>query len=485
MVGLSVVLLQYEAGGRYPRALRRLLAVLDRLRSVELSLLLVDNVREGDWRHEISGDVLQIGGDNSAWEFSAFDRGLEVLAEWRPETELVVLVTDAFQAYGEEYVDLIDDGVVESASRLGACVGWMDSFGFEECRIGELAYDTWIRTSFVFLPPAALARVRPLAADLEPLNLFSGSPEAPFLPDARVSENLRQLLLEWLTTHELAQPRLAERWHSRFELTGETLAFFQAKVGSILREHLLSARLRAAGVPCYDYRCLRFLANQGQLDAFLEQGGDPDLQWLGWRSLLGGRTALAAVAAASATGPAAGEAQEERPALVLAGEIHASQRPEAAFYLLDKVVPLIQQRYAAVRLVVAGASESLAAAESSMPDSLTVLPSLDELRRSGLLDDCVAIVAPPRSDSSCLDAVKDLVSDRRPLVATREILATDPPVAGPVLRADSATELAAACCRTLAARLERAAAGPSRVHAEPAPTGQSGPAAAARSRRTS
>ncbi len=442
-VRLSVVLLQYEVEGKYPQALPRLLAVLDRLRSVEVSLVLVDNGREGDWEHRVSENILQVGGDNRAWEFSGFDRGLEALDRWRPGADLVVLVTDAFQAYGDGVLELIDERVVECALRLRACIGWMDSFGLQQCRIGNLTYDTWLRSSFVFLPAESLASVRPLSGDLESLDLFGDSPEAPFSDAAEISENLRELLLEWLTTLEPERSRLAERWHSRFELSAETLPLFRAKVCSILREHLLSARLREAGVACYDYRCLPLLAKQGRLDSFLDQGGSPELEWLGWRSLSPEWTATSDGAEKSF------EPERAQLSLLLAGEIGTSQSPEAALFLAERVLPLVRQRYAGVRLLVAGNSSHLEGTAFSETESVLLRPVLSELLGSDLLDSCAAVVAPPGSDPACLRASQFLIANRLPLVASRKALAADPRVCGGSLPADSPAEIAAACCRLI------------------------------------
>ena len=40
---------------------------------------ILDNAAEGDWCHAVSDTLFHLGGDNRAWEFSAFDRGLDWL----------------------------------------------------------------------------------------------------------------------------------------------------------------------------------------------------------------------------------------------------------------------------------------------------------------------------------------------------------------------------------------------------------------------
>lgn len=453
MTHLSVVLSQYEPAGRHPQALRRLIAVLDRLREVALKLVLVDNAHPGDWRHQVSGDVLQIGGDNSAREFSAFDKGIATCESWRSHTDIYVLVTDAFQAYGEEYLELIDDQVVRCASRLPAAIGWVDSFP-EECRIGDLSYDAYLRSSFLFLPRAVLAAVQPLAADLETMRVFGTGADQPFAQSGTLSANLQELLVEWLTTTTVAAPRLSERWHSAFELTSDTYPLFRHKASAILREHLIAAKLKAAGVAAYDFRVIRYLQNCGSLDDFLTRGGNESWQWLGFRTLLHhgrdhtvGTELSPGAAAAGAPAPVPAAA-----ALLLAGELGRSQTGEAARFAANRVLPLVRQRHGSARLIVVSAGDHGSALDAD--GSVQLLLNRDEMHASGLLDGCAAIIVPPGSNPECLGFLDGLAASGIPVVASS---------AGPVvpaerewLPAESAVDFASACCLLIDRRAGRA-----------------------------
>jgi hypothetical protein len=108
---------------------------------------------------------------------------------------------------------------------------------------------SWLRSSFVFLPPVELRLLGSLVSIDDPRSLFSGHPECPFRSDAPLSENYRQYIIGWLTGRGTGH---GVEWHSRFELTRETLSLFEAKATAILNEQMMSSRLRAQGCALVD-----------------------------------------------------------------------------------------------------------------------------------------------------------------------------------------------------------------------------------------
>lgn len=439
---ITAILSQYDRT-KHRGSIPRLISVLDRSELLT-NLIVVDNAREGDWTHRISDDFVQAGGDNSLREFSAFDRGFEVAAREGLECDAFLLVTDAFRAYGDDFLNLFDERVVECCSRLNACVGWMDSY-MEECRIGRFAYDTWIRTSFVLVPPSLVELLRPMGADLSDLRLFTGDPEAPFSERADVSENLRSVLVEWLTNREVETSRLEERWHSRFDLTEETLPFFQAKVTAILLEHLMSAKLKSYAVPAYDLRCIRRLGDCGTFEEFLENGGDPRLEWLGWRehlpslvdALLEDRRISLDDGAESADGRF----------LAFAGLFEPGREDGRAVHLFaQKVLPLILQRDATVRLLVHSRGLSIEDIGLGYAKNV-VVKDLGESGRLELPAGCVASVAPEHIDT-------DGVSDFLAATGGECRMVADASIADQLdhpnlAKAESYVAFAAECCKLL------------------------------------
>ncbi len=284
---LVVFFCQYDRS-KYQGSFERLVRIVDGWTGIDWKIVVLDNARPGDWVHVVSGRIVQVGGDNTGWEFSAFDKGIDYVRRDAdpPDFDLYLFVTDAFLAYGEEYLQRIDEFALRASAESGACLGWMDSFG-ETCQILDHEYDTWIRTSFLFVPASQLETIRPLCIPLDIDDIFGPGPELPFLPDAPVSQNLQRFLLGWLVGVET---ELTDTWHSRFELSDETFPVFRAKTLAILREHLLSARLKSAGVPCFDFRYISQVGATGYSPNSLHSIEFESWQWLGWMARNSGDT---------------------------------------------------------------------------------------------------------------------------------------------------------------------------------------------------
>jgi hypothetical protein len=72
---------------------------------------------------------------------------------------------------------------------------------------------------------------------------FSGDPSRAFREDAPLSTNYQRLIIDWLTAQDTGR---GVTWHSGIALDADRLVLEQ-KALTILNEHLLSARFRAAG----------------------------------------------------------------------------------------------------------------------------------------------------------------------------------------------------------------------------------------------
>lgn len=317
---------------KYSWSLPRLLEVSSRFEEWEPHVVVVDNDREGDWEHAVSDRLTHVGGDNTHWEFSAFDRGIAWGRERLDGPELWVLATDACLAYGQDYLELVTPVVAQLAVGESACVGWIDSFG-ETCSILGLEYDAWLRTSFLFVPDPVVRRFEPLARALPTEEIFGAEPDRPFRSTAPISANFQALVRAWLTQGAETEGRLEGTWHSGFELTAETLPYFHAKAAAILREHLLSATLRAGGVPAYDFRVVRSLTGAGSED---REG------WSWLRGLQRQREARVGSPGCSS------------PGFVMAADFATEANRRVAVFLARDVLPLLRQRHGGASLALIG-----------------------------------------------------------------------------------------------------------------------------------
>jgi hypothetical protein len=232
---------------KYGEALAQLEAFYRRrLPSVAPQTLIIDNAPDAAARPEAGVEVVQ--GSNRAWEFSAWDEGLAHLGRKVRGYDLVHLATSAFGELYTRYIERFDEPLLEQVAGRGAAVGHIDYYG-EPVQV--LGYDgqSWMRSSFLFVPPAELATLGSLVSIQDRTLFFSGDPQAPFHPEAPLSEQYQRYIHDWLTGAGTGQ---GVTWHSRFELDAKTLPFYENKALAMLNEQLLAIRLRRQGCELVD-----------------------------------------------------------------------------------------------------------------------------------------------------------------------------------------------------------------------------------------
>ncbi len=243
---------------KYPEALSQLRSFhRSCLPSVGCDLLVVDNAGAGS---EASCDHPEtIGGSNRYWEFSAWDEGVAHVGARLLEYDFVHLVTSAFRTLYTRYIERCDERTLELALGRRIAVGHVDCYNEPVELLGNRS-QCWLRSSFLFMPPAELAKLGSLVGIPDATAFFSGNPAAPFRPEAPVSANYRRYVIEWLTGAGTGQ---GTTWHSRFALTSATLPYFHSKVIAILNEHLLTIRLRQQGCAIMDATWLATQSSRG------------------------------------------------------------------------------------------------------------------------------------------------------------------------------------------------------------------------------
>lgn len=244
-----VTLLVRHGTARYENAIDDIKTLFARqIPLVEWDLVVIDNTLPEHYEETLSQDCVLIGGPNAQWEFSSWDSGIAYVGGQLADYDFVHLATSAFRTLYTRYLDRIDAEMLRLVLCRGAAVGHIDYYNDPIVVFGRQS-QAWLRTSFVFLPPAELKMLGSLVSVVEQTALFSGNPAAPFRDDAPLSENYRQYLLGWLTGDGTGQ---GVEWHSRCALSNDTLPLFESKVVTILNEHLLSIRLRVQGCAMVD-----------------------------------------------------------------------------------------------------------------------------------------------------------------------------------------------------------------------------------------
>ena len=247
--------------------------------------VVIANALDPDHAEPLGPGVTLIGGDNAAWEFSAWDRGIAHLGPRLDDFDWVHLATSAFRQLYTRYLDRFDADMLSLLAGRAAAVGHIDFFN-EPVAFAGRSLQSWLRSSFVLLPPAELRLLGSLNSVTDRSGLFSGDPAAPFRGDAPLSTAYQQNILGWLTGEGTGQ---GTEWHSRFALTEQTVRFFEDKAVAVLNEGMLTSRVRAQGCGIVDATWLATRAGQS-FPAVRPLGAIPD-----WRVQVTSRDVDAAI----------------------------------------------------------------------------------------------------------------------------------------------------------------------------------------------
>jgi len=248
-VSLRVVALMARHGVEaYAGAFDELRAFYDRrLPGLAREFLIIDNALPPPYREPIEGGML-MGAAGGAREFTSWQAGLDALGDRLVEFDFVHLATAAFRELYTPYIERFDERMLGAVKGRAAAVGHIDRYDTPVRLFGRVS-QSWIRSSFVFLPPAELRLLKSLVSMTDGGALFSGDPAAPFQPDAPIDAAYQAYIAGWLTGEGTGQ---GQTWHSRFKLDAETLPLFEAKSLAILNEHALTLRLREQGCAAVD-----------------------------------------------------------------------------------------------------------------------------------------------------------------------------------------------------------------------------------------
>jgi hypothetical protein len=244
-----VTLLARHGTQQYPDAIDNVDVLFARqLADVEHDLVVIDTALPEDYEHQLEPGRVLIGSSNAHWEFSAWDRAVSYLGHQIESYDLVHLATSAFQALDIPHLDRFDLGMLNMVADSRAALGHID-YLIEPVMLCGQSSQAWARTSWIFMPPDELQCLGSLVSIAHGERFFSGNPDAPFRVGAPLSVNYQKFILDWLTGGGRPQ---AVDWHSRFALTAQTLAHFEAKTLAILNEHMLAVRLRSQGCAIID-----------------------------------------------------------------------------------------------------------------------------------------------------------------------------------------------------------------------------------------
>ncbi len=217
--------------------------------AVHHDILIVDNTLPPGHVATLSNGVELIGADENGREFGSWDDALIHARPRLDEYNIINIATAAFNEHYNKYLTRFDERMLQITAELPIAVGHVDAYPYTISSFGFQSQH-WLRTSFILVAPRELLLLGSLLHVTRQPGLFSGNPHDPFCIDAPISQGYRTLITDWLTSDRGTGQGV--NWHSRFNLTPESLALFEEKTLAILNEHMFSIRLRRQGCRLID-----------------------------------------------------------------------------------------------------------------------------------------------------------------------------------------------------------------------------------------
>lgn len=241
---LLVLFLQYDLQ-KYPNSFQNFKRYIDLL-DCKKNIIIIDNLSENRIEEKIAWNIYFIGGDNSSWEFSGWDKGVAFAKQKKLNFDVVLFANDSFFSYGWSILEnCARYKLPDIAYRKKAIVGQLDTKNF---LMNAFGYDvsTWICTNTFFIHKEILEKVVPLAhlsdTDLDMI-VSKSFDKKKFLCNNILSTSYKEMLLQWLT----------KDWHSKMVISEENFDFFRKKVTAMINESLLTARIRSLGYEVLSY----------------------------------------------------------------------------------------------------------------------------------------------------------------------------------------------------------------------------------------
>jgi hypothetical protein len=242
---MKPIVLYLKYSDRAPWKLWKLKKILKSIFTINPFIVIIDNKSAGRQYELLDRDTAIIGGDNSDWEFSGWQKALHLLEEKiRGNYDPIVFVNDSFMNYGGCFLEERTYAELEESHKSGALTGVVDKSDLD-MRVSGYDVGSWIRSNAFIMPVDLAYSVQPLNHINEGnIDLYIGRECGGeyFAKNADVSKDLREHMIQWLEKH----------WHKRFSIKSNR-GLFRQKAKAMLNEKIMTAKVRSLKRPICGY----------------------------------------------------------------------------------------------------------------------------------------------------------------------------------------------------------------------------------------
>jgi hypothetical protein len=190
-------------------------------------------------------DCTIFGGDNTAHEFSGWDKGVSILKKTfkLQKDDIILFSNDSFfRNYDPNLGVNFSPNHLKQAFRKSAIVGVLDEFP-EQLVINGKKRKSWIRSNCFLMSCAMLYSLKTLQMPI-PKNIFFDLTIEPFFSySCDLDPQYQAYIKIWLLKEESELLSWRNHWYKSEPLTTENAEMMRQKAYSILCEHALSARV--------------------------------------------------------------------------------------------------------------------------------------------------------------------------------------------------------------------------------------------------
>jgi hypothetical protein len=226
---ISVVYLQYDRN-KYPYSFQYITGYLNKI-DAEISYVVVDNFNCNK-SIEKFGNVRVMGGDNTNWEFSGWQKGFEYTRN-NIDSDLIIFCNDSLCSYSHRMLEVeYLEKMLLSAVERKLFIGKVDRVAKVDFDFMNYNLNEWICSNIFAAAPCAFDDVAIDNSIMFDIDLIAGDVDG-FLANDSIGINLRKHIYNWLSYY----------WHGNFNVRSN-IELFKNKTKAILNEMLLTAKMR-------------------------------------------------------------------------------------------------------------------------------------------------------------------------------------------------------------------------------------------------
>lgn len=236
---LLIIFLTYS--GVYSGAEEKFIKLCRNLKTPK-KMLIIRNDTETLPLQQINDWIYEMGGDNSVYEFSGWQKGIdsEFTRSFDPDVYLFTassLVQKKFYA-----MPILTDEIIHYTIQRKCMAGNKREFPF------DVAYNDWdmrqfISTHIFFLPKKIIKDIRTVVSETDPHKFIKKTAAGLVIDHPAWNKKFKKYIISTLTT----------KYHTKGKsFHPDQFPFFQRKFLTIMNEILLSARIKKLNYPLVD-----------------------------------------------------------------------------------------------------------------------------------------------------------------------------------------------------------------------------------------